>query len=51
MLALYGLAVPFRSQANFVPVDSSDKWLHLVLGIGMIVLGLVAQRARRSRTV
>lgn len=37
---LYGLAVGHRSAANVVPFDAADNWLHLGLGLGMIVLGL-----------
>jgi hypothetical protein len=25
--------------ANFVPVNNADNWLHLGLGVGMILLG------------
>jgi hypothetical protein len=34
------------SRANFVPLNAADDWLHLVLGVGMIVLGVVL--AKRS---
>jgi Domain of unknown function (DUF4383) len=30
--------------ANFVPVDDADNWLHLGLGLGMLVLGLALGR-------
>jgi hypothetical protein len=40
VLWLYGLIVGQDSAANFVPVNSADDWLHLVLGLGMIGLGL-----------
>lgn len=42
VLWLYGLVVDHRSGANFLPVDSADDWLHLGLGLGMIVLGLAS---------
>ena len=32
------------SQANFVPVNTADNWLHLVLGLGMILLGVLLTR-------
>jgi hypothetical protein len=32
--------------ANFVPVNSADNWLHLGLGVGMLLLGLVLGRRR-----
>ncbi len=41
VLWLYGLLIDHGSSANFVPVNGADNWLHLVLGIGMIVLGLI----------
>lgn len=47
VLWLYGLVVDDRSQANFVPLNTADDWLHLVLGAGMIALGV--SLARRSR--
>lgn len=45
LLWLYGLAVGSESRANFVPVNSADNWLHLILAAGMIGLGF-ALRAR-----
>jgi hypothetical protein len=52
ILWLYGLLVDESSSANFVPVDDADDWLHLVLGVGMVLLGLVLSRtpAGRART-
>lgn len=44
-LLLYGLVVDHDSDANFVPVNSADNWLHLGLGVGMITLGLALGRA------
>ncbi len=38
-LFLYGLLIDHNSAANFVPVNTADNYLHLVLGIGMIALG------------
>jgi arginine exporter protein ArgO len=43
-LWLYGLAVGQSSQANFVPLNTADDWLHFVLGLGMIALGVVLSR-------
>jgi hypothetical protein len=42
------VVVDQRSQANVVPLNTADNWLHLVLGIGMIALGVVL--AKRSAT-
>ncbi|MFH0241238.1 DUF4383 domain-containing protein [Streptomyces sp. HK10] len=49
LLWLYGLIVDEDSGANFVPLNSADDWLHLVLGAGMIVLGAVLG-GRRTTT-
>ncbi|MEE2522145.1 DUF4383 domain-containing protein [Pseudarthrobacter sp. J75] len=46
VLWLYGLIVGHDSPANFVPVNDADNWLHLVLGIGMIALGVVLSGKR-----
>ncbi len=40
-LWLYGLLVDETADANFVPLNTADNWLHFALGIGMIALGLV----------
>ncbi len=39
------------SDANFVPLDTADDWLHFVLGVAMLGLGLIVgrDRARRER--
>ena len=44
VLWLYGLIVDKDSDANFVPVNTADNWLHLVLGLGMIGLGVLLHR-------
>lgn len=48
VLWLYGLVVPTDSAANFVPLNTADNWLHLLLGAGMIGLGLMARRGRAT---
>jgi hypothetical protein len=45
VLWFYGLAVGEDSNANFVPVNDADNWLHLGLALGMILLGLIGRRA------
>ena len=50
VLFLYGLLVGANSAANFVPVNSADDILHLLLGIGMIALGLLLTRRRGDVT-
>ena len=37
---LYGLFFSGDHPANFVPVNSADNWLHLILAVGMILLGI-----------
>jgi hypothetical protein len=51
VLFIYGLLIDKTSQANFVPLNAADDWLHLVLGAGMIVLGVLlgAHRPLTSR--
>lgn len=44
VLWLYGLIVGHDSDANFVPLNAADDWLHFVLGIGMIALGALLTR-------
>ena len=44
VLWLYGLVVGDDTAANFVPVNTADDWLHLVLGLGMIALGFLTTR-------
>jgi 4-hydroxybenzoate polyprenyltransferase len=46
VLTIYGLVIDHDSAANFVPVNSADNWLHLVLAIGMLGLGIVLGRRR-----
>ena len=46
VLWLYGLLVDKQSGANFVPLNAADDWLHLLLGLGMIALGMVLARRR-----
>ncbi|MGW4487379.1 DUF4383 domain-containing protein [Amycolatopsis sp. NPDC004368] len=48
VLWLYGLLIDHGSDANFVPFNTADNWLHLGLGVGMIVLGVVTGRSARA---
>jgi Domain of unknown function (DUF4383) len=47
-LSIYGLLIDHESAANFVPIDSADNWLHLVLAVGMLALGFVLGRRRST---
>jgi hypothetical protein len=51
VLWLYGLLIDHDSQANFVPVNTADNWLHLVLAVAMIGLGVALTRDTRTRSV
>lgn len=46
VLWIYGLLIDQDSAANLVPVNTADNWLHLLLGVGMIGLGLALNRTR-----
>jgi hypothetical protein len=50
VLWIYGLVIDKASSANFVPVNNADNWLHLLLGVGMIALGLALGRTATSTT-
>jgi hypothetical protein len=49
VLWIYGLVIDQTSSANFVPVNTADNWLHLVLALGMIGVGVLLSRDRRGR--
>ncbi|MBC9731385.1 DUF4383 domain-containing protein [Streptomyces sp. TRM68367] len=48
VLWIYGLAVSQDSDANFVPLNTADDWLHFGLGIAMIGLALLLGRRTPS---
>ena len=51
VLWIYGLVIDAESDANFVPLNNADDWLHFALGAGMILLGVVlGMRGRRTTT-
>jgi hypothetical protein len=45
VLWIYGLIIDPMSGANFVPLNTPDNWLHFLLGVGMIALGLIFGRS------
>ncbi|MFV0131229.1 DUF4383 domain-containing protein [Streptomyces sp. HMX112] len=49
ILWIYGLIIDHDSAANFIPINTGANWLHLVLGIGMLALGVLLTR-RTGRT-
>ncbi len=50
VLWIYGLLIDRDSSANFVPVNTADNWLHFILGVGMIALGVLLGRRRALHT-
>ena len=44
VLWLYGLLIGHDTPANFVPVNTADNWLHLILGLAMIGLAILLSR-------
>jgi Domain of unknown function (DUF4383) len=48
VLWLYGLLIGDIAPANFVPMNMADDWLHFVLAVGMIGLGVLLGRDRRA---
>ena len=49
VLWIYGLVIDQESAANFVPVNDADNWLHFVLGVAMIALGVVLSKRDRDK--
>ena len=49
VLWLYGLVIDKTSDANFVPLNTADDWLHFVLGLAMLLLGFVLGRSAVGR--
>lgn len=50
VLFAYGMVVDKASDANFVPLNAADDWLHLALGALMVVLGLALTGERATGT-
>lgn len=49
-LWVYGLVIDLDSDANFVPFNTADNWLHFGLGAAMVLLGFaLGPRAGRLR--
>ena len=48
LLTVYGALIDHKSDANFVPFNTADNWLHLLLGLAMIALGLIGSRAAKG---
>ena len=50
MLFLYGLFIDKDSDGNFVPVNTADNWLHLLLGAGLLGGWFISKGAREGAT-
>lgn len=51
VLTVYGSVIDLNSDINFVPVNVADNFLHLVLGVAMIGLGVVlGKQATHTKT-
>ncbi len=50
VLFVYGLFVGADDDANFVPMNDADDWLHLVLGVAMVGLGFALGRREALAT-
>ena len=48
VLWIYGLVIDKSSDANFVPLNDADDWLHFGLGAAMIAAGAVLSRRLAS---
>jgi hypothetical protein len=46
VLLVYGIAVDEEHDANFVPLNDADNWLHAGLGVAMVALGAMLPRPR-----
>lgn len=44
VLTIYGILVDHDTSANFVPVNSADNWLHLVLTVALAGLGFYVKK-------
>ncbi|WP_156869819.1 DUF4383 domain-containing protein [Sporichthya polymorpha] len=51
LVLVYGVVVDQESDANFLPVNTADNWLHGGLVVGMLALALALTPSRRSSIV
>lgn len=50
VVLVYGLLIDRTSGANFIPLNTADNWLHLILAVGMIGLGVALGRREAGTT-
>ncbi|QBJ94943.1 DUF4383 domain-containing protein [Rhodococcus sp. ABRD24] len=41
---VYGLVIDAETASNFMPIDEVGNWLHLVVGVGLVFLGVALPR-------
>jgi hypothetical protein len=46
VLWLYGLFVSASDDANFIPANTADDWLHFAFGVALVTLGFLTTRTR-----
>ncbi|MGW6566344.1 DUF4383 domain-containing protein [Streptomyces sp. NPDC054975] len=46
-LWVYGLVIDLDGEDNVIPLNDADNWLHLGLGAGMVILGVLLGPRRR----
>lgn len=49
VLWIYGLLIDHGGTVNFIPINTAANWLHLVLAIAMISLGVLLGREVTAR--
>jgi Domain of unknown function (DUF4383) len=49
VLWIYGLLIDKNKDANFVPLNDADDWLHFGLGAAMIATGIALSRRSAAR--
>lgn len=47
LVAVYGYIIDEQSDANFLPINTADNFLHVVLSLALLGAGLVAVAAER----
>jgi hypothetical protein len=47
---IYGILIDLDSDANFIGVNDAGNWLHLALGVALVVGGIVTTRGRMMTT-
>jgi hypothetical protein len=47
---IYGILIDLDSDANFIGVNDAGNWLHLALGVAMVVGGIVTTRGGMMAT-